>query len=364
MDVIVVGGGVIGCAVAWELATRGASVRLLDQRDVGAGASWASAGVLCPWLDGSYTALTPMLAESSAMYEGLLARLTSVTGRTVEFRRNGTLEVALSEDELPRLEAIADAHARHRVPHALLSAAEATAREPALSPHVCGAVHVPTHGYVDVPALVQAMADAAERAGARFQPSAQVLGLGSSGNGVMVTGADETWSADAVVLATGAWSGLLSVADAAAAPVRPIRGQLLRFRGTSNPTHSIWSAHGYLVPWSDGTLLVGATHEDVGFDEANTDDAIASLTACARAMVPSLADAPLIDARAGLRPWSADAIPIIGRSSSVPGVTWATGHGRNGVMLAPLTAMMAADLVLEGRAGPGSALTAPARFGL
>ncbi|MBC7896969.1 MAG: glycine oxidase ThiO [Cytophagaceae bacterium] len=364
MLVIVVGTGVIGCAVAWELATRGASVRLLDQREVGAGASWASAGVLCPWLDGSYTALTPMLAESSAMYEGLLARLTSATGRTVEFRRNGTLEVALTENELPRLEAIAHAHAKHGVPHALLSAAQAIALEPALNPGACGAVHVPAHGYVDVPALVQTMADAAERAGARIRPFAQVLDLGSSGSGVLVTGADETWSADAVVLATGAWSGRLSVSDAAAAPVRPIRGQLLRFRGTSNPTHSMWSAHGYLVPWSDGTVLVGATHEDVGFDESNTDDAIASLTACAREMVPSLADAPLIDARAGLRPYSADGMPIIGRSSSVPGLTWATGHGRNGVMLAPLTARMVADLVLEGRAGAFDALSSPTRFGL
>lgn len=364
MDVIVVGGGIIGCAIAWELAARGASVRLLDQRAVGTGASWASAGVLCPWLDGSYTALTPMLAESSAMYEDLLGRLRRATGRSIGFGRNGTLEVALTDDDLPRLQVMANAHATHGVPHALLSASEALAREPALNPGVRGAVHLPGHGYVDVPGLVQALADAAEFAGARVRPLAPVTGIDASGGGMMVTGTDETWSADAVVLATGAWSGLLSVSDAAPAPVRPIRGQLLRFRGTSNPTHSMWSAHGYLVPWSDGTVLVGATHEDVGFDESNSDEAIASLTACAHEMVPSLANAPLIDARAGLRPYSADTLPIIGPSSSVPGLTWATGHGRNGVMLAPITAMMVADQVLEGRAGPWAGLAAPSRFGL
>ena len=364
MDVIVIGGGVIGCAIAWELATRGASVRLFDQRQIGAGASWASAGVLCPWIEGNLTSLTPMLAESSAMYEKFLAQLSRATGAHIEFGRGGSLEVAFTDDELARFDAISANFAGAGIPHARLTGAETLAREPALGNRVLGSLHVAAHGHVDVPGLTTALATAAQRAGAQLHVETPVTGVDSSGSRMAVRSAHNEWGADAVVLAAGAWSTLMQIDGAPAMPVKPIRGQLLRFRAATIPTHSLWSSAGYLVPWRDGTVLVGATQEDVGFDERTTDDAIAALRACAEELVPSLRGAAMMDARAGLRPVSADKVPIIGRSSRVPGLVYATGHGRNGIMLAPITASLVSDLLLEGHSGNWDALVSPARFGL
>ncbi len=148
-------------------------------------------------------------------------------------------------------------------------------------------------------------------------------------------------------------------------PVKPIRGQLLRLRprGTS-VSHVVWGAGCYLVPWSDGTLLVGATVEDAGFDEQPTVAGVQTLVNAAAALVPSLSDAVFEEVRVGLRPMTADELPIIGPSSTMPHVFYATGHYRNGILLAPLTASILADLVLDGRSAPELEVTRPARFGL
>ena len=244
-----------------------------------------------------------------------------------------------------------------------LDGASAREAEPALGPHVIGALHIPMHAAVNVPALTSAAAAAAQTLGAQFVQS-PVLGLSVDGDAVAVRTAEGVEHAAHVVLAAGAWSAGLAPPGTDPAPVRPVRGQLLHL-GTAPGTlrHITWAPDVYLVPWADGTVLVGATSEDVGFDERTTASGVAGLLARASALVPALAGATFLDARYGLRPGSPDDLPFVGRSATVPGLIYACGHYRNGALLAPLTAWLVAGLVAGDHADPALPLLAPARAG-
>jgi glycine oxidase len=188
--------------------------------------------------------------------------------------------------------------------------------------------------------------------------------VSKSGDGVRIEAADGPIEADAVVLAAGSWSGTITIGPAPA-PVRPIRGQLLHLRAPA-PVASrvIWGSNCYVVPWRDGSLLVGATAEDVGFDESATVAGVRELLEHACELLPSASAARFEGVRVGLRPITPDEMPIVGASSTLPGVFYATGHYRNGVLLAPITARLLGDLILERRDAPELALTRPTRFGL
>jgi len=345
--VIVAGAGIIGCAVAYELASRGARVRVIDPRGPGQGATRASAGVLAPYIEGHSDALLKLGACSLGYYDSFVARVAADAGRPVEYRRAGTLEVACSDAEASELARAAERLSRAGVAHSLLDGDAARRLEPALSRAVSAGLLVPQHGYVAATAFTSALVAAAERRGVVF--AADSL-------------ARVAQSADPVVIAAGSWSSRIAPSPA---PVRPIRGQLLHLVFDHPPlTRVVWGSRAYLVPWEDGSVLVGATSEDVGFDERATEEGVTDLLARATAVAPAVAGAPLREVRVGLRPATSDELPIIGASSTMRGVYYATGHYRNGVLLAPLTALMVADLVLDGRERAELALARPDRFGL
>jgi glycine oxidase len=364
VNVVVIGAGVVGCAVGHELAARGADVRIVDMRDVGEGATQASAGVLCPHIEGHAAPLLQLGTRSLGMYDQFIAHVSHDSRQPIDYRRTGTLEVALTDEDAARLEATAARHARGGITHQFLGAREALALEPALSEAVTGALLVPTHGYVGVRGLIRALAAAAVARGARIERAVHVQRLTQNGSRVQLTVDGAQTDADAVVVAAGSWSGRIAIGGAYP-PVKPIRGQLLHLTCAS-PVASrvIWGTHCYMVPWQDGSLLVGATVEDVGFDEGATVAGVRDLLDYACELVPMAWSARFDAVRVGLRPATTDELPIIGRSSTMPGVFYATGHYRNGVLLTPLTATSIADLVLEGREAPELALTRPARFGL
>jgi glycine oxidase len=215
-----------------------------------------------------------------------------------------------------------------------------------------------------VATLVEALTEAAARAGVAMS-AAHVRRVASGAGAVQVETDDGAMSSDAVVLAAGSWSGGIAVASAPPAPVKPVRGQLLQLRFDRPPlSRVVWGASGYLVPWEDGRLLVGATVEEVGFNEEVTTDAVQQLLERAQTLLPEARSARYDGARAGLRPLTPDELPIVGASSTMPGVYYATGHYRNGVLLAPLTAVMIADLMLDGRERRELDLVRPDRFGL
>ena len=364
MNVIVIGAGVVGCAVGYELAARGAGVRLLDMRDVGEGATRASAGVLCPHIEGHAAPLLQLGVRSLEMYDAFVARVTHDARTPIEYRRTGTLEVALTGEEAERLQAAAAAHGRSGLEHRYLTAREARELEPALSEQMTGALLVPVHGYVAVERFTAALAAAAQARGATIDRGVAVSRVTQNGRTAQVETQHGSLEAEAVVIAAGSWSGRFAVGRAYP-PVKPIRGQLLHLScPAAVASRVIWGTDCYLVPWQDGSLLVGATVEDVGFDESATVAGVRDLLDRACELLPLAWSARFHGVRVGLRPATSDELPIIGRSSSRPGVFYATGHYRNGVLLAPFTAAAIADLVLDNREAPELTITNPARFGL
>ena len=369
MKVTIVGAGIVGAAIAYEFGARGAQVRLVDVRGTGLGATQASAGILAPYIEGHSEELRRLGLRSLEQYDSFIARVVSDAEQPVEYRRLSTLQVARTDGEARQLKKVAQVLEASRVPHAYLNGEAARTLESSLSEEVRGALQVPEQGYVGVHSLMSAL-EAAFRKHGTTVSTARVTGIVGSNDVVRVEtaedpGAADALAADAVIVAAGSWSGAISMSPAILPPVRPVRGQLLQLRLPGLPlTHVIWGTSVYLVPWEDGSVLVGATIEDVGFDEQVTVGGIRHLLASAEALVPTIGSAIFDSARAGLRPATSDELPIIGKSSTMPGVYFATGHYRSGVLLAPLTASMMTDLVLGGREYAELALVRPDRSGL
>ena len=344
-DVIVVGAGIIGCAVARELARRGVSVRLFEARTIGAGATQASAGVLAPHIEAGHGGpLFDLAVQSLAMYDDFVSEVAEDSAIEIEYSRCGTLEIAVDDEAAARFRQRAQTSGR-RVQW--LDAAAAQHEAPALAP-VRGALLVPEHGYVDAPVLTEALAWAAMRHDAKLETAHRVAGLAIDGGRTAVRTSDgTTWAAATVVIAAGSWStGEAFAAIPAPEPVMPIRGQLLRLRTADAPlSRIVWGPDCYIVPRAKGLVLVGATMEDVGFDERTTAAGVRDLLEAACELVPALWRASFVEARAGLRPATASGRPIIQRAAENADVIFATGHFRNGVLLAPLTAKLVADLV-------------------
>lgn len=365
ITVTVVGGGIIGCAVAYELGRRGADVCVLERRAVGLGATQASAGMLAPFIEADHAGpLRRLAARSLELYDRFVADVVADSGATVPYERCGTIEAALDARSLARLERAARELSGTGLECRLLSRSEALGQEPHLRPSVTGALHVPSHGFVAASALTMALRGAAMRHGVSFQSPCDVTRLTSTGSEMSAETDHGPRTSDVVVLAAGSWTGGVEVGPTAPPPVRPVRGQLLQLRWPVDAplTHVVWSTGCYVVPWPDGTILVGATVEDVGFDESATVAGVSSLLEAAREVLPVTARAGFEAVRVGLRPGTPDDLPVIGARRSAPRLIYATGHYRNGVLLAPLTAQLVGDLVLEAEQGRWLDAVSPDRF--
>ena len=365
-SVIVVGAGIVGCTVAYAVAKSGASVTVIEPRAPGQGATRASAGILAPDIEGHGSSLLRLLGRRSiAMYDDFIAKLRADSGRDIVYQRNGTFELAFSDADVGRLEELAAALKRDRIESQWLQPSAFDDYEPRASKQARGALFIPNHGFVGVTALTLAAADAAQKYGATFASGTGAIRIFAIADGrVGVESSAAKWEADRVVLAAGSWSSMITVQDADRVPVKPIRGQLIQLRTDPGALHRvIWGPDGYLVPWPDGSVLVGSTVEDVGFDENYTDEAVAKLRAAAASLVPSLENAEVTSIRTGLRPKGPDDLPVLGRSKAVPGLIYATAHYRNGVMFAPLTVKLVSDLVFDRAEDPALLDLDPARHG-
>jgi glycine oxidase len=341
-DAIVVGAGIIGCAVARQLSRRGMRTLVLEARTVGAGATQASAGVLAPYIEApGEGALQALTVRSLAMYDDFIQAVQREAGTEVEYRRCGTLEVAGDEMSAARLIALGEWTRSVGSDARWIEPPDVAALEPAVGP-TKGALLVPSHGYVRASQLSAALMESARLAGASFASGRRVDRIAYEKDGVTATAGGMSYGARNLVIAAGSWSGTLASQPA----VKPVRGQLLQLQCESAPiARVLWSESCYIVPWTDGTLLVGATVEDVGFDERVTASGVHGLLAAARALLPATADATFVGARAGLRPSTPSGLPVIERSGEHPSVIYATGHYRNGILLAPLTARLVSDLI-------------------
>jgi glycine oxidase ThiO len=303
---------------------------------------------------------TPMLdlcVRSLDLYDDWIAAVRAESGIDVEYRRIGTLEVALDR---AHADALSAASTRDEgVSRRWLDAQGAAREHPALG-GVSGALFTPLHGYVAAAQLASALATSATRRGAIFHRAA-VKSLAHEGASLALTTSGDRIEADAVVLAAGAWTN--AIAGVRSPPLRPVRGQLLNLAWPGVPLSTIlWGPECYIVPRTDGTLLAGATVEDVGFDERTTAAGVRDLLDAVCELVPEAWGASFLGARVGLRPATPDELPAIGPDAEINGLVHASGHYRNGVLLAPITARSIAGWVVDRRRDPVFDLFNPNRF--
>lgn len=358
-DVVVIGAGAIGLATAWELARRGARVTVVERGSPGRGATWAAAGMLSPLGEASREPAFLALASASLdRYAAFVEALESATGIDLEYRTNGKLYAAFDESERPELDEMVARGDTFGVER--LDREAALKLEPALSSAVIGAVLVNRDHRIDNRRLGSALAAAAAAAGVevRTDCAAQEIGTAMHGGrrvlGALTLEDGSTLSAGGLVVTAGAWSGeLLGLPHPL--PVRPVRGQMFAVRRPEeSPLHDaaysriervVMTGDCYLIPRESGDILVGATVEDVGFSPGPTPCGIRSLIDAAVAAMPAIGALPIVETWAGFRPCTPDALPILSPDPDLAGVFYATGHFRNGILLAPITAEITADLI-------------------
>jgi len=366
MKALIVGGGIIGAAVAWRLAQDGIAVKVFERGRLGQEASWAAAGLIGPQVEAQEPGpFFDLCMAGKNTFDGIVERLTRESGIDPEYDEPGALYVAFDEESAARLKSRARWQREVGAQVEELTLAQALRFAPALSPDIIFALHLPTNRRIENRKLTMAYIRAAQRAGAVFQEStrvAEILSLGGRVTGVRFDdGAIE--ESDVVVDAAGAWAGEIRGLEADQVRFYPVRGQIICFEGPPGLLGpSLFSPDGILVPRRDGRLIAGSIFEDAGFNKSVTLAGIATITSAVAAMVPGLRGAAFRETWAGLRPASDDLMPVLGESPSVAGVFYAAGHFRSGILLSALTGQVIADLVSGRTPVIDPSAFSPARF--
>jgi glycine oxidase len=352
VDVAVAGAGVIGLSIAWRLALRGLAVAVFERAAAGAGASLAASGMLAAAAEhepGCHDLLALAL-ESQRQWPQFRADLEAQSGRSIDFREDGTLVVALGRDEVERLRFRHDLHTRCGLATRWLGGPEVRALEPALRPSIAAGLHCADDHQVDPRLVMAALRAACLAAGVRLFEQCPVTGVDLEGGRacglVTVKGACR---ASVVVVTAGAWTRDL-VPPGLKVPVRPLKGQSLALRTTPDTgtlANIVWTEQIHMAPKSDGRLIVGATVEERGFDETITAGGLYALLEGARRAFPVVEEMAIDAVWTGFRPSSIDDAPILG-ATPVEGLVLATGHHRNGYLLAPATAFAVESLIADG----------------
>jgi glycine oxidase len=348
-DVAIVGGGIVGLSCAWRARRRGLSVTLLERDRPGQGTSHVAAGMLAPVSEVEYGTAGKHALElglrSAELWPGFAAELEENTGIGVGLMRTGTLMLARDEDEARELERRLAFRRSLGLRAERVRASEAREREPGLAPTVRLAVEAPDDHSVDPRRVLAALHRACESTGVRIREQTPVEAIeldeqGQRAIGLMLAGGERVSAAD-IVLAAGPWSAQIKgLPPDAQVPVRPVKGQILRLRDPSGPGLLSRVARfegGYLVPRADGSYVLGATVEEQGFDLSPTAGGVYELLRDASELVPGIDELRIEELSVGLRPGTPDNVPVIG-PGALDGLAWATGHHRNGILLAPLTA--------------------------
>jgi len=363
MHVVVVGGGIIGLSVGWYLARAGARVVVLDRGEAGMEATWASAGMLAPNLEAEpgEEELLPLLLEGNRMWPRFVEELEEASGMRVNYRTEGTMSVALNRDDVEALRFQHEFQKKLGLDVKWLSGDEVLELEPNLTRSVLAALYSKSDHQVDNRLVAKALKKALLQAGGELKEHKEVNKvIVEDGKTKGVIAGEERIESDYVVIAAGAWSRQINgIPEDAKPPVRPVKGQMLSLRTQQdNPllTRVIWGPMRswgmvYLVPRLDNKILVGATVEEMGFDKSITAGGLMNLLRGAWELLPAVFDLPVEETWAGLRPGSRDDAPIIG-PTEVKGLVMATGHFRNGILLAPITAEAVARYILEGELMP------------
>jgi glycine oxidase len=366
-DVIVIGGGLIGGSIAWELARRGARPLILEREAQTQEASWAAGGMLQPAPDSAEVIpLVPLARASLAMYPQFVADVEEDSGRKVNLRRHGAIEVMFSADAERELSTLIALHHGLGLSAEPLSIEDALALELALNPNLRAAMLMPDEAALDNRALAAAMMEAARNRGAEFRGGAEVVALEIRGGRVetVVTRDGNRFSAAQVVLAAGCYSSQLEEA-ARYAPTRPVRGQMVALQSSAPKlTRVLRSSRGYISPRNDEQpqwLICGSTVEHAGYAKRVTPGGLSRVLDAAQELIPALADAEVIETWCGLRPDTPDHLPILG-PTDIEGLLIATGHFRSGILLAPITAKLMSEWILDRSVSFDWEIFSPMRF--
>ncbi len=357
-DCIIIGAGVAGLGLGWQLADRGVDVLVLERDRAGAGASRAAAGMLAPTaeLEFQEIELLELGRASLEMYPEFVDELETASGMDLDYRTEGTLVVAGDRDEGEALDRIYNYQRRLGLDVEKLSTEAVREREPALTPDLHRALACPSDHQIDPEQLIDALVEALDRAGGMLRESCAVQKVRCEDGQVrdIVTEDDEHLEADRVVVAAGAWTGQIDGIPSGILPhVRPVRGEMIATDLGDPPVceHVVRAPHltrpdVYMVPKSDGRLIIGATSEERGFDSRLTAGGIFELLWGSKRVLPALYDRHIQDMWTGFRPVTLDGEPVLG-PTDIEGLWLATGHGRNGILLTPLTAYGLVDAILE-----------------
>jgi len=367
-DVVVVGGGIIGCSIAHALARRGHSTFLVERGTPAREATWAAGGMLSPLSEGLQPGpFLEMGLESLRLYPSFVRSIRESSGHPVEMVESGKLELAFSDEEVEALREVERTRAPGRPGGSWHSSEEIRTREPGLSPEVRGGLFFENEAQVDNRLLGRAAADAARSEGARIRegvPVRSVTGIGGRAGGVELDDGTRI-AAGAVVVAAGAWSGRIQGLPRQL-PVRPVRGQMLSMEMTemgATPLRTVVeTSRAYLIPRRGGPLVVGSTMEETGFVVETTQEAIEELSKATAAALPALEGRAPLETWAGLRPGTPDDLPVLGEDPAMDGLFYATGHFRNGILLAPVTATALSALICGDEPPVNLAPFGPDRF--
>jgi glycine oxidase len=366
-DVIIVGGGVIGASAAFELAAEKLRVAILDRQQPGREASWAAGGMLSPAPHSPQDIpLVPFAKESLGLYPEFVRAVEEVSGKSAGFKRTGTLEIFFAPQGEAERDKMTAEHRALGLAAEPVSLEDARKLESAFSPAAGAAAWLPDECTVEPRMLMDALLEAARQRGVEIRadcPATALLYENGRCKGIVAGG--ETMAAGHVVVAAGAYSAHLGVADeiggkrrihpegfARYAPTRPVRGQIIALKAPAGVhlRRVLRSARGYLVPQHDGRILAGSTLEEAGFQNRVTDAGVKKIFTSAQDMMPALKEAEIVETWAGLRPGTPDDLPIIG-PTEIEGLVAATGHYRNGILLAPATARLVREWITRGQAG-------------
>jgi glycine oxidase len=351
-DVVIIGGGVIGCSIAYYLRRSGVDVTVLDSGEIGAQASGAAAGLLAPLgpLPGP-GALADLVLASWKMFPALVQELEAASDLSLEYEQTGALRIVRGAKNISNLSKRLRAWQPLGLEMHWLDATAIHQREPILAADVCAAVYAPQEAQLRATRVVQAFARAAARQGAVLCGQCEILGLRRQGKRVtgVYTAQGETLACNRLVVASGAWAADCGIWMDLPLPVNPQRGQILALRQPPAPLHHLVFGEAiYLAPKKDSTIIVGATREEVGFDKHITAGGIAWLLSTAIRLAPALDGCVIDRIWAGIRPKTPDNQPVLGPAPGWENVTLAVGHGSVGVMLSPITGRSIAELLVTG----------------
>ncbi|MBP2681648.1 MAG: glycine oxidase ThiO [Candidatus Krumholzibacteriota bacterium] len=365
--VAVIGGGVIGLSVGWQLARRDVPVAVFERDEAGRGASWVAAGMLAPHSEVGFEEeeFLRLGIESLNQFPRFLDEIEEDGGKRIPLDGRGTLIVGFHRDDTERIRRLYEFREHLGLPVKWLPGSEGREIEPLLSPKISAAIWLPDDGQINNRDLVDALKTALVSRGGVIREHAPVREVIVENGGVKSIRTPEgEFAASSVVIAAGCWSGLIDgIPEGVKPPVRPVKGQIVSLRVTDDFRfeHVVRAPDAYLLPKDDGRLLVGATQEEMGFDVTPTAGPVMRLLERGWEAIPSIYDLPIEGIDVGLRPGSRDNEPLIG-PTEIGDLYYATGHYRHGILLAPVTAYALCDMMLEGETPELLAPFRPSRF--